>query len=403
MLNILRWLAGKKVPKADEIPFSSIELWLEAKLKETELSKELSEIFSEIEQTGNMLKSSLRRIAQIKIELSKEHKNAAEDSREDYILKMQQFLKQIIPKEKDPESIINYAENLAVSLKHINEEAKDQIINELFSEQKEEIENCLEDLRDLNIALNKLIKQELGVFYVYNIKEMIRSIRKKQKTAKELEQQIEYEKTRCSEAEERRLSLETDIDNLKTMPEYEKYDRLLSQRIRLEAEIERETENIRMIFAKIAKILAKYRQNHALAKQYAEDPLNAVQNDRNMQILGFLQEISSNLPVIEPDNEKRAKIIETISNINEEKLRNYLDRQNLVKDGLEQIRKQLMLSNTTVKIEDIRYKMSHVLKQLGVCRENIKKHEKAISELGIEKDLLMLEKKLNLLGRVKIT
>ncbi len=409
MLGRIKRLFGAGHSKPDEIPFQNIDMWLETKLKESDLSKNLSEVFSEINKTVVLIDIAVKRIVKkVLADIAPEHKNVVENNREEYITKMQEFIKQTTPDKKDVESIINYAETLAVSLKNINEQVKNNMpfIQKLFPEQSDEIENSLEDLKNLSQEINSLVKTEFGVSYAYDAKKRIMSIRKKKKALEGTKSLIEKERIKQKEAEDYKIKLETDFDNLKTMYEYEKYDELMSQRIRLEKEIERESEHIRLLFTPLSKILSKYEgevdYNRSLARQYAEDPLAALHNDKDLWILNLLQIISSKLPEIIQDEGKRIKLREAIMKVTEGTLKSYLTGQKTIKENLEQVKKQLLINNTTTKMEDIKYKMNHAIEQLSVSEENIKKHEKAISELDIGKDLLMLEKKLSLLHPVKI-
>ena len=69
---------------------------------------------------------------------------------------------------------------------------------------------------------------------------------------------------------------------------------------------------------------------------------------------------------------------------------------------MNQVKRQLMADNVTTRIGDLKYKQNHALEQLKLSEESRKKHEEEISQLNAEKDLLMLEKKLSLLGKVRV-
>lgn len=406
MLGVLKRLFKSGKQEAEEIPFSTIELWFDKKIKETSLTKELSSLFNEITEASTVISSSLKRIARKKIE-STDH---VEEHREDYILKMQTFLKQISLEKKDVTSILNYGETLPAALNQIEESTNNHfsIIKELFPDDAENIASAISSLENTQEELNEVIKKELGLMFVHDVNKMTQTIKKKNKIVSELKEQIIKEEAKQEEAKAYKIKLETDHDNLKSSEEYEKYDELLSKKLKLEKELERENENTKLLFSPISKILEEYDKrelgsDRALARSYVQDPLQSLHNDKNLWVLNLLQSVADKLPEIEPDEEKRIKLRQSILSVSENTLKDYLSKAEIINDSINQLRRQLMLNNTTNKIEDIKYKLNHANGQARVSTENKQKHLKTISEVDIKKDLLMLEKKLNTLTPVKIT
>ncbi|MEK6886587.1 MAG: hypothetical protein AABW88_02025, partial [Nanoarchaeota archaeon] len=166
-------------------------------------------------------------------------------------------------------------------------------------------------------------------------------------------------------------------------------------------------QNISILFSPILKLLFEYDKrelgaDRALARQYASSPIQSLHNDKGLWILTLLQSVSSKLPELEQNEQKRIKVRQSILAINETILKDYLAKRSLIQDAVSNVKRQIMSNNTTTKIGDVNYKMKHVDEQVKTAEENRKKHENEISTLNPEKDLLMLEKKLSLLGKVKI-
>jgi len=199
------------------------------------------------------------------------------------------------------------------------------------------------------------------------------------------------------------LRLETDFDNLKTSSEYEKYDQLVSNKFRLEKELERESENLRTSFATISSVLIRIEgPEQALARQYADNPIKTLENDRNLWILNLLHTVSVRLPDLVTDEVRRMKMREALNLLSSEQLKNFLKKKELINTSLNQTHRQIMLNTTTTKIEDLKYKLNHAKEQIMFTEENKHKYQKLISEQDSEKGLLMLEKKLNTFAGVKI-
>ena len=410
MFKAIKRLVGIQKREADNIPFNAIDVWFESKLKETDLAKELSSVFNDISNSLNVLAVALKKIAKAKLDNNTENIDSIEDYREDFVLKLQSFAKQVTPEKKDVDSILNYGENLSAALSQVAERSKNHfsIIEKFFPEEAELISSVFDKLEECQKSLNDLIKREKGVLFVNDIKRRIQDIKKKNKDSLLLKDQLEKEEIKRKEMEEYKLVLETDIDNLKTSPEYEKYDELISKKLRIEKELERETENMRILFSPVLKMLAEYDKrelgaDRALARQYASDPIISLLNDKQLWLLNLLQAVSSKLPEIEQDEKKRLRLRQSILALSEDVLKSYLAKHRIIKEAMAQIQRQITLDNTTMKVEDIKYKLNHVNNQLRIFSENKDKIEDAISDINIEKDLLMLEKKLNLLSPVKVT
>ena len=408
MFKAIKRLVGIEKREADSIPFNAIDVWFENKLKETDLSKELSEVFNDVSKSLSALAVAVKKIATRKLS-NIENIDSIEDYRESFVLKLQSFSKQVTPEKKDVDSILNYGETLSAALSQVGEGTKNHfsIVEKFFPEEAELIVSVFSKLENCQKSLNELIKREKGVLFVNDIKRRILDIKKKNKDSMVLKDQLEKEESKRKETEEYKIVLETDIDNLKTSPEYEKYDQLVSKKLRIEKELERETENMRILFSPVLKMLAEYDKrelgaDRALARQYASDPITSLLNDKQLWLLNLLQAVSGKLPEIEQDEKKRLKLRQSILALSEDVLKNYLAKHRIIKEAMSQVQRQITLDNTTMKVEDIKYKLNHVNNQLKIFEENKEKIENTISEINIEKDLLMLEKKLNMLSPVKI-
>ena len=395
----------------EEVYFSDIGVWFENKLKESTLSKELSELFGEINRASAVLAVSIKKIARKVIEndIPQEHRNTVDEYRDDYIPKIQNFIKQINIERKDPESIMAYYETLSAALEQTKESTKNHfsIIQKFFGNEALNINEAMNSLNISKSKLDKLIKRENGVKYANDVLKLIQIIKKKNKMLFELKDQIEKTELRRKESEKYRSYLETEIDNIKTEEGYQKYDQLLSKKIRLEKEMEREEQNISIAFSPILKLLFEYDKrelgaDRALARQYASSPIQSLHNDKGLWILTLLQSVSLKLPELEENEQKRIRLRQSILTINENLLKDYLAKRNLIQEALSYVKRQVMSDNTSTKIGDVNYKMKHADEQIKNQEENRKKHEEETLTLNPEKDLLMLEKKLSLLGRVKV-
>jgi hypothetical protein len=411
MFKILKRLMGSGNKEREDIPFSMIDVWFETKLKETALSKDLATIFNGTSRSLQRIAIALKRIASHKLkDLPDDHHAVIEQHRSDYIKKLQSFIQHSTLEKRDVESIVNYGETLAAALAHTNEFIKPHLslIQKFFSDEESEIADSLAQMRTMQEQLDDLIKRDQGVLFVQDIKKRIHAIKRKNKDVAELQEKLRNEETKQKEIDAYKSKLETDLDDLKTASEYEKYDQLMGKKIKLDKELERDQEHMKLLFAPLVGAFASYDQkelgaDRALARQYAADPLASLHHDSGLWLFTLLQVVSLKLPEIELDERKRLKIRQSILSLSEEVVKNYLAKYNVLKEGLSQINRQIMMNTTTTKIGDIKYKLQHVEQQLTLIAENTQKCQAVLAELNVEKDLLMLEKKLQVFSPVVIT
>ncbi len=409
MFKVLKRLVGQQ-KHAEEVNFSSLDSWFEEKIKETDLSKELSVCFNEISISKSILAVAIKRIAKrVLKDIQEDQKDSVEDYRDRYVTSLHNFVKQITSDKRDVESIMTYSEVFSAAITNMSESTQNSlsVIKKFFPEEAEEIQKAFSDLKHAGRRLNELIKMDNGLLFVSDVTNLIHSIRKKQRHLEDLKENIEKEENKKNETESFRLKLEDDIDDLKSGPEYEKYDSLISKKIRLDKEMEREEENMRILFSPILKVMFEYDKrelgaDRVLARQYAQNPIEALNSDKNLWVLNLLQSVSSRLPEIEPNEAKRMRIRQSILSISEDVLHSYSSKSSAIKEMLDQVKMQISRDITTTRIDDIKYRLRHAEEQIAIAEENVKKHEEAISQLNVEKDLLMLERKLNVLGKVRI-
>lgn len=411
MLNFLKRIGGIKDIGTDRVHFSGVELWLDKKLKETTLSQELTECFDDISNSLLVLDSNLKSLAAKKLEdeVPPEHIDVINENRDGYLGIMRNFMKNIVIEKKDVDSIIKYGSDLDEALIELKEDTKNtiSIMNKFFPDEINEINETIEGIAETKEILDDLINRETGVKFVQDVKKIIHTIKKKNKDVLQVQNEMQKELQKLKQAEEHKLKIETEFDNLKTSDEFTKFDSILAKKIKLEKELERENENMLALFHPLSKMLSKFAETESefgnvSARHYSKDPLLALQADRGNWIFNFIALLSKNINDMEPDEKKRIKLMNAASSLSPNAVDSYLTKIGIIREALSQTQKQTIRNSATLKMEDLKYKLNHVIEQTRIILENKQKYEDAISALNSEKDLLMLERKLNLLSRVKL-
>ncbi len=395
-------ISGTK--KKEEIPFSHLSVWFETKIRETNLTKELSEVFNELSESMLILEKQVTEISKKEFPSDQEHLST-------YTAALHTFLKQIqLPEKKDVESIVLYEETLSAALSNIKQNSQNMIklYSKFYPQEAESFSETFDSFVEMQESLHELVKQQHGVFFVYSIQKQIKEIQKKNKTSAEVQAAMQREEEKLQEAEGYKLKLETDYDELKTSPEFEKYDILLSKKVKIENELERENQNMTLLLSPLSKLFADYVQkglgsDMALARQYSENPIIALHNDSRFFIVDLIKHVSEKLHELEADEKKRLKLRQSLLAVSEEVLRSHRAQYERLKQLQSEVQRQLMLNNTTIKIEDLKYKLSHANEQIKMFKDNRTKYETAIEQINVQRDINALQRQLQSFSEVIIT
>lgn len=405
MFKFLKKMVGIST-SPESIPFSVLNQWFDKKVNETDLKDDLKEIISEIDSSIKVIESELKALTNVAPENATEEQIEVIAEHKKYFLsKTQHSLNELTSmKVSSPESIVDYNEALVIALKHIKSLKQFEVIKKFFSQHAEAIENELSALEDCQKNLLDCIERENGVNFVIDIKKRIADINKKEKSRFELTTRLENEERKKNEIENYKSKIETEIDDLKTTYEYQKFDQVISKKIQLERELERERDLISphlSILSSLFKMYDKFDSSQRItAKNYSSNPIDALDSDQGLSILSLLHEVSSRLTELEADEKKRIKYQTALNSLSREVLKKYLEKSGTINSALRDIRRQTTTNTTILKQEDFAYKLRHVKEQLRTINETKASCERAISELSTEKDLLNLEKQLQSLSKV---
>lgn len=403
---------GKKEEERKEIPFSEVSAWFDATIKELPLREELHDFFNDLSGSIKVLDSALKDLVdrQLKDELSENQIEIVDDHKRDYIAKMRDFIKKIqLPKNMDVHTIVEYDQLLSESLEQLTQQTRDHlmVLNKFFSAETGSILSSLHMIETARDDLNELVEQEHGVKYISNMKRLIRTVDKKKKQVAVIQEQLQHEIQRRNEMESYKAKLETEFDDLKTASEYNKYDQHFSRKIRVEKEFERERHQFLATFSQIAKVLREYEKNSLgiggdLARRYADDPVSAVMNDSNFRIVDIIPNIISQLPVMEPNEMRRARITQALSTLTLEYLKQFVEKNVLLRNTMQNVQRQITMDPVSLKVGDINYKIKHVQEQIALFEQNQAKYESMIKEIDAGKALLILERELNSFAGIKL-
>jgi hypothetical protein len=339
---------------------------------------------------------------------SEQNRAIVEQHKREFVNQMHSFIKDISFKEaRELEFVIDYNESLVIGLRNMKSLKQGQVVKKFFPQQFDEVAKEVQELSEWQEELEDCITRENGVKFVIVIKQKIAEIKKKEAARNNLQIQITQSQQRKSEFEAHKMRLETNLDDLKTSDEFKKYDGILSKKIHGEKELDRENSVFVTAFAGITPLLKLYlvkevHDNDNVIKKYIEDPVSAIESDPNLAILRVLHVLNTRLDNLEIDEKRKTKFKSNLAILSESFFNKYLSRIASIKNSLTEVKHQTSSNMTVLKLEDIKYKLNHVNKQIEVITKALENDSKQLSELNVEKDISGLEKDLQSFAKVSI-
>ncbi len=403
-----------KQTSEEEIMLSNVDEWFDSKIKENlDLYDELDSIYAKIDDEIRKLQTSLSILQKADIKnknISERALQLMEGNRESYIKKVNDFIKQINPPEKN--SLINlkeFTERLSVLMNDLNDSTVKQyyILQEFFANEAKDVAISIKKIDELKDEIVRLIDKDRGFSYIHDVHSKIKNVEQKLIEEEKLKEKIDELDAKLKEAKAQKEKIETDIDNLETSPQFQAHSENQSTKLKIEAELRRHKENFSLFFSPIEKALAKYQRiafesDKEVLNDYIRSPVEALENDKTLKILNILKNVAYKLNEIEPDEKKKERILSAINKFNEVYIKDFLWKYGAIKNKLIEINRRLSINTINNEINDLNYKLKHSEEQIAKIESEIEKLKSKLNSLNVKEDINELQEQLNKLAPVKI-
>ncbi len=369
-----------------------------------EAKKDLSETLARSHQTRDVLKEKLVLLGEAKLQnktLPEKVKQIMQGNRETYIRAMTMFLDALeIPREPSQDKINTFLSSFEDRLNQFNKSSSRNfyILKEFFGN---ELAAIAEQLKKLDEGVRELRHQKL--MQIGNIKKKINEldgVRAQKNTASE---QFLKEKKGLVVLDNMIVSAEESISKLKASKPYRELEELEKRRDSLKGKIKHHQDVLANAFSSIGRPARKYchlyPEEKKLFEAYLDQPYESLLTDSELLIVGGLERLRSTLITgrLNLTDREKQKTLLKINELSMQHLRNVLSLINVVKGQLDDVFKQMRLSNVHREIEELEYKLTHLQNKQRIAETKIKKMERKEDKIDPSTVVTELEDDINTL------
>lgn len=382
-------------PKEETIQFSELSKWLDDNdsalgsvknsLKDVEsIKKEIFENLEVLEKTD---------IKDAKVE--DRVKTFVKGNLPAYSNAVNFFLKKVdVPEKINHVELEIFCNNFEKDFEDLNKKTfrNFQIIKEIVGK---ELENVAKSVKKLDIVVKSIKKDSKKLKGFSNLKDKINFIKtsfenKERNSLRraELEKENEELKNSCKK-------LEKDIDKLKNSDAIKSLEDLKAKKDNTGRKIIDLDNNLITLFSPFQKALKKYNNMFFVNKveSYIQNPVSTLSDDTELEILKFLQDVEKmiNENKIELKEDKKKKVFENITKLNESFFRDFLSKRGSLNDEVLSISNDIDSNTVMEEIEEFEKELN--VKSFKV--ENVSREIEKIRDVDIPAEAEKLQKRLN--------
>lgn len=362
MLKFIKSLFVQEEKTEERIPIKDLNGWLDRKSQDIfeNLRLEIASVIKSIKNEKEDLMESIKKLEKAELQnpdIPNRAKTIMQGNREAFIKKFGYFHENI---DMEYENFDEIEKKCKILQRDVDLLAKATarsyaILNEFFSREiipaaqiVKKIESLSKEIQDL------IIKSKINGIEILknNIIDIEYKIEMKGRLLKELDEKksmLDGEKTRLME-------LEGNIKKLKDGQEYKNFEDLIKQNEGLEKQLKSLDNGIFHDFSFIDKALKKYAkiafENESLVNSYMENPINALENDDNFEIVKILGSLRKFIEQnkFEIEGKKNEKILAKLKELDKDyfidikseymKIKE-ISEKNKIEIGINKIKKQL--------------------------------------------------------------
>ncbi len=314
--KILKLFRTKKTKEPIKLSETELEEWVEQQISQLNYNNFLKYYFQQIDEIKSKIETGLETLNQEKVH--KDHKNVEErvknivkGHRDNYILQITIFLKQIKSgdttetSDKEFKTLNDYFTTQKYNQK-LNQELAQlaqkthksyQAAQHLYFDKVEKVFKLIAELNSLAQQFDKKISTK-KLTELKAIKELIISIYLTKETKSELETEIKTKKEEIKKTESQLKNQKQELEKLKQSPEYTNHQKQLVKKTEIQEQIKNMERQVFDYFSKLSKVLRKYSKistEQEIVDKYVENYNLAFQEDENLQIIGALNTLKNTL------------------------------------------------------------------------------------------------------------
>lgn len=379
MLKFIKKLLAKEEKQEEKIYLDELSGWVDKKTKPIfeNLKNEINDAVSVIDEEKERVFENLKKLENAKLQnpnIPERAKTVMQGNREAFLRKVSGFLNNIDLQYNDFYNLIEKCRSFELEIDELAKSTSRsyQILSQFFAREVSIIAENIKKIESNSKEIRSLI-EHAKVETIDKIRRDAEDVKAKIKLRKRLEEEIKEEKTKLALEENKFSDAESKIKEAKGSKEYKQYENLLKEKEENEGKLREIETRIFHDFSVLEKAMKKYSkiafENEKLIENYLEDPIKAFANDKSMEIIKILENLSRTIQdnKLELDQRKNERALIKIKELDKEYFSDLKDRYKGISERLGRIsseaenndaKKQLDAYNK--ELDDVKDKIEHI-------------------------------------------
>lgn len=415
MLEFMKSLfkAKKEPQEVEEIPFEKVEEWLNKHTSDIieDIDGEINLIYEQLQEEAKSLREKLDVLknAQLRNEtIALRAKQIMGGNREAYISKVTAFLDSIDLSNRGYFSGKRFYNDFLTKIELLNNSTLKAyyVLQEFFADESGEIAKNLKKM-DGHVREMKETIEESPLYNLDNVQAKLNELKEKQQILLKTNKNIEEKRKELESHRAGREKIERKIYFIKKSQAFQQYNELFQQKESLAATLKKLEQDIINEFSLLERPLKKHARiviNDKLVQEYANNPLNALLADRNLEIVSILATLKNNIvkEEVEIKDRQRYKTIAILEKLHRGYFENYLSQYHCVKAKKQEVDHLMLTNKVTQDYNELLYRQEHLLEKCKRTIEEINLLEKRKSRIDLKGVKQELEKYLSMISANEI-
>ena len=270
-------------------------------------------------------------------------------------------------------------------------------MQEFFAHESRDIALNIKQIDALILELRKLAESE-RLDRLKKLREHIKDVEQQKEQKKIMTEALHATENKKIELKKTKENLEKLRTELKDSNEYSELISLQELKKKITHEIAGIEGKLIHSFAVIEDALKKYRrmtmEDTELLTKYIENPVSALNEDKELQVLKYFEGIEKNIDRLELKERKAEKTKEEITKLTKEFFLAYVAEHGSIKEKLDNAQERLQKIDVKNKLDDITKKIEDASEQLKSDEQKLAELHKKLEDADIDKLIGDLEKEI---------
>lgn len=404
--NLFNKQEPEQEPKEETISIDKLHDWLESKSSSisNELNEKLDPIKEKIKQEIQQTKENLKKLEAAELRnpnITLREKQFMKGNREAYVKRVSILIDRInLPKSTD--EIPGLCANFDKEIQGFGKATARpyHILQEFFSHESRDVALNINNI-DKYIKELKQAITDAGLDKTDKIKKDVNHLTNAIKQKNEYSSEVKQLTKTLEDLKNSKNKTQEELSDFKKSDEHSAYEKLKKQKEEASHNLNEHGKQLIHSFAVLEKSLKKFQrivfQNQELVERYAKEPLQTLQNDRELKILDILEKLESNIKGNKLDlkDNKKSRALTEIKKLNMEFFTYFLNKHDGLKQKLDEINRQLGTNDVENKITELTKSLEQANSDIESNNNKLEHSKQELNKIDINKLKSSIEEEAN--------